>query len=234
MGGTGIEHGAEPGRDDDAAMLRVLGRAQQLGFLGPSPVARHLAHARGFLAAWEAAGKPGQREGRGPRDALDLGAGGGLPGLVLAYDERTCTSRRSWALLDAHGRRTAFLRWAVRVLGLAGSVEVLTGRAEELAHEARWRGGAGLVTARAFGQPAVTAECALGFLEVGGALVVSEPPGPGVGAPRWPSAALAALGLRGQPVTVGAGRFEVLVLERPAPAHLPRRVGVPGKRPLFG
>ena len=48
------------------------------------------------------------------------------------------------------------------------------------------------MTARSFGPPAATAECAAPLLAVGGLLVVSEPPD---GPDRWPADALAALGL---------------------------------------
>ena len=51
-----------------------------------------------------------------------------------------------------------------------------------------------LVVARSFGAPAVTAECAVGFLATGGHLAVSEPPEPE--ADRWPPEGLAAARVR--------------------------------------
>jgi hypothetical protein len=107
-----------------------------------------------------------------PVRALDLGSGGGLPGLVLVSAWPTT----DWCLLDANQRRTEFLQEAVDELGLAGRVTVRRGRAEDLAHDPSLRGTFDLVVARSFGKPAVTAECAAGFLAVGGSLVVSEPP----------------------------------------------------------
>jgi 16S rRNA (guanine527-N7)-methyltransferase len=90
------------------------------------------------------------------------------------------------------------------------------------------------VVARSFGSPAVTAECAAPFLEVGGILVVSEPPDRGASV-RWPVEGLADLGLA--PVASGGhrGRFGYQVVEKqvPTPDRFPRRTGIPAKRPLF-
>jgi 16S rRNA (guanine527-N7)-methyltransferase len=191
----------------------VLERAQGLGFLGPGPVARHLAHADGFAGAVAP-----------PIDALDLGSGGGLPGLVLAV--RWEDSR--WVFLDANTRRTAVLESAVGELDLADRVTVVTDRAERAARVQGLRGAFDLVVSRSFGSPAVTAECACGFLRVAGRLVVSEPPGETED--RWPAGPLGELGLEDR------GRVgPVRVLEQTALAaeRFPRRVGVPAKRPLW-
>ena len=89
-----------------------------------------------------------------------------------------------------------------------------------------------LVTARSFGPPAVTAECAVRFLKVGGVLIVSEPP---TDHPeeRWNRDGLAGLGL----VVHGWARFgaayEILVKERATGEEYPRPSGTPKKHPLF-
>jgi len=199
---------------DDEGLRSALGRAQELGFLGPGPIEPHIEHAGRFVRALD--GPP-------PAHALDLGSGGGLPGLVLAL----AWPASRWILLDANERRTAFLDTAVHDLDLADRVTVMRGRAEELAHNPALRAGSQVVTARSFGPPAVTAECASGFLEVGGVLIVSEPPARG---DRWPAEGLAELGLE-----IGACRdgCQVVVQARACPDSYPRRVGIPAKRPLF-
>lgn len=179
----------------------------------------HVDHALGFVAA----------AGRVPsRRVVDLGSGGGVPGLILAI----AWPEVALALVDSSEVRTAFLRDATARLGMGGRVSVVRARAEELGRQDDWRGTSELVVARGFGPPAVVAECAAPLLTVGGQLVVSEPPH-AEGA-RWPAAGLAPLGLGpGRSVEYGGRGYRVLRQERRCPARFPRRTGIPAKRPLF-
>lgn len=206
--------------DPGAGALReILDSARELGVLGPGPVADQLRHSEGFVALL---GPPP------PGRALDLGSGGGLPGLVLAchWPDARIT------LLDASERRVAFLQAACDRLGWGDRVTVVQARAEEAARRPDQRSAFDLVTARAFGPPAVTAECAVPFLRPNGRLAVSEPPDAAPG--RWPPEQLTELGLgpaeirRGDGVTVA-----VMVLEKPTSERWPRRTGIPAKRPLW-
>lgn len=180
----------------------------------------HLDHARGFA---EVIGDT--RAGL----FLDLGSGGGLPGLVLA----AAWPATRWLLVDASRRSVDFLSIAAAELGIAGRVEVVQARAEELGRDPGVRGTARVVTARSFGPPAVTAECAAPFLVEGGRLVVSEPPMEGGG--RWPAEGLALLGQQlGCAVRTGsAHNFVIIEQVRRAPDRFPRRTGQPKHRPLF-
>jgi 16S rRNA (guanine527-N7)-methyltransferase len=158
--------------------------------------------------------------------ALDLGSGGGLPGLPLAL----VWPQTQWVLLDGSTVRAAFLEEAVSRLGLGGRVEVESARAEEAGRGPR-RGSFDLVVARSFGPPAVAAECGSPLLRAGGRLLVAEPPGGEPG--RWPAEGLALLGM-----ALGEGgrsptAYQFLVQERECPSRFPRRTGVPAKRPLF-
>jgi 16S rRNA (guanine527-N7)-methyltransferase len=209
-------------------LVEQLERSRALGFLGPGPVEPHIDHARRFAAALEGLGASVAAR---PVRALDLGSGGGLPGLVLVSAWPTT----DWCLLDANQRRTEFLQDAVDELGLAERVAVRRGRAEELAHDPSLRCTFDLVVARSFGRPAVTAECAAGFLAVGGSLVVSEPPsvqreGDPADGPRWDPDGLAQLGLEDRGQHAGC---QVLRAIEPCPERYPRRIGIPAKRPLF-
>lgn len=195
----------------------VLLRARELGFLGPGPVEVHIAHAEGFAAAFGP---------ESPRLVADLGSGGGVPGLVLAGLWPVC----QFVLIDANERRTAFLAEAVETLGLGGRVTVVRERAEVVGREPAHRGQYDGVVARGFGSPPVTAECAAPLLRVGGRLVVSEPP---EAAARWEPAGLAALGLALDRVVEAGARYQVLTQVAMCPERYPRRVGVPGKRPLW-
>jgi 16S rRNA (guanine527-N7)-methyltransferase len=201
----------------------VLEEARSLGFLGPEDPQRHVAHAEAFVSAAGAVFGDA-----GPAAFLDLGSGAGVPGLVLAlrWPEARAT------LLDSNQRRCAFVRRAADGLGLTSRLDVQCGRAEELGQDLSLREQFPLVVARLFGAPAVTAELATGFLAVGGALIVSEPPD---AAPtRWPATGLAKMGF-GPPELQRSAGYAVVVIRKtgPAPARYPRRTGVPGKRPAW-
>ena len=157
-----------------------------------------------------------------PSAALDLGSGGGVPGLVLARRWPGST----WTFVDAAERRSRFLEEAIAGLGLDHRVRVVQGRAEVVGRDPQLRGAFDLVTARSFGPPSATAECAAPFLDVGGHLLVSEPPEL---VSRWPDE-VAQVGLA---VGERIGGIQVLVQVAPCPERFPRRTGVPTKRPLF-
>lgn len=195
-------------------LVAVLEESQRRGFLGPRDLLPHIEHARHF----------GDHLDTGSR-VLDLGSGGGLPGLVLAVHRPDLVL----TLLDAREIRVAFLLWAVEQLGVRA--EVVSGRAEELAHRPDLRGAFDSVVVRSFGPPAVTAECAVGFVVDGGTIVVSEPPEST--ADRWPAAGLAQLGLVVEQRLTEPTRRIVLRRNAPLADSYPRRVGVPDKRPLF-
>jgi 16S rRNA (guanine527-N7)-methyltransferase len=214
-------------------VLSALETARGQGFLGDGSLDVQVAHSLGFAAALEAvAGSP-------PQGFVDLGSGGGLPGLVLAGHWPDSTA----ILIDANERRTRALSETVEKLGWSARVRVLRARAEDAGRDLELRTAQPAVVARSFGPPAVVAECAAPLLRLGGLLVVSEPPpaidpapprtGP-VGHPnRWPAEPLAQLGLRAVAFeTVGFG-YQVLQLESPCPERYPRRSGIPVKRPLF-
>ncbi len=206
----------------------VLGRSQELGFLGPGRVEDHVRHAQAFLQIVEehVLDDPSGAE---HLRVLDLGSGGGIPGLAIAV----AFPRIRTVLLDAMQRRCRFLEEAVSTLQLDVSAEVVCGRAEVLARDPRLRGTFHVVIARSFGPPAVTAECAVGFLIPSrGVLLVSEPPSPDM--TRWPASGLSRLGLE----VVERRSTEVATVQivrsvAAVDARYPRRTGVPAKRPLF-
>lgn len=202
----------------------LVKRSADQGFLGQMPVVDQIDHALGFAEAVE-------RQTGGPPDSvLDLGTGGGIPGLVLAVRWPTCRI----VLLDANERRTEFLRSELGDDDRFQQVEVVRSRAENAGHEVGYREAFQVVTSRSFGPPAVTAECGSSFLAVGGCLVVSEPPDsdPFV---RWPATGIKDLSLElGQRVRfMERFGYQVLVKVGTTPVRYPRRVGVPTKRPIF-
>jgi 16S rRNA (guanine527-N7)-methyltransferase len=187
-------------------------------------IAEQLGHALGFVEAIEV------HAGDRPGSVLDLGSGGGPPGLVLA----ACWPATRTVLVEANHRRAEFLEGWLDRLGRAGTAKVVTDRAEVLGHQPEWREAFEFVTARSFGRPAVTAECGAAFLAVGGRLVVSEPPEVADDDARWPAAGLVLFGLV-RPRLQRAAGFGYRVMEKSTPldARYPRRTGVPAKRPMF-
>lgn len=228
------------------SLIESLLQARAWGFLGDGPLDVHLAHAHGFAdAADSVAGEgpdprsvpngPGSEGGPDPETGpwLDLGSGGGIPGLVLAHR----WPDREAVLLDSNERRARFLLEVVESQGWTDRIRVVTARAELAGRDSALRGSFALVVARSFGPPPVTAECAAPFLRRGGLLIVSEPPitgGPmSEGDARWPAEGLAHLGL--EPFSRWRSEFGYRILQqmRPCPDRFPRRVGVPSKRPLY-
>jgi len=200
---------------------RALEESRARGFLGPQPIEPQIAHAEGFALCWEAI------RSTPPASLLDLGSGGGLPGLVL-LERWGCHE----VFLDSMEKRSNFLKEALELPGAPGSGQVVTARAEDAARWPEFDEKFDLVTSRSFGPPAVTAECAVRFLKVGGVLIVSEPPAERT-EERWNTAGLALLGLVAQGRSRYGTAYEVLIKESPTAREYPRASGTPKKKPLF-
>ncbi len=210
---------------DRQNLQRLLSKARDLGFLGPGDVGDQITRSVAFAVA----------AGISPPAGLvtDLGSGGGLPALDLALvwpDSR-------WLLIDSNQRRTSWLREAISELGATARVEVVCERAELVARSP-YRHQAQLVTARSFGAPAATAECAAALLALGGCLLVADPPEDPDQPVRWPPEGLSQLGLElssREVILTAAGpvSFSRIIAVSPCTERYPRRVGAPFKRPLF-
>lgn len=100
---------------------------------------------------------------------LDIGSGAGFPGLPLKI------VRPQWhvALLEATGKKTLFLRHMVETLQLR-NVEIIYGRAEELAHKLEYRATFDIVTARAVSALPTLLEYCAPYCRVGGVIVLPK------------------------------------------------------------
>ena len=98
-----------------------------------------------------------------PIRLLDIGSGAGFPGLPLKI------ARPDWSvtLLEATGKKTAFLQHMVEVLALE-DIEVIHGRAEELAHNKNYRATFDVVTARAVSSLPTLLEYCAPYCRIGG------------------------------------------------------------------
>ena len=157
-------------------VVGVLQDAQRLGFLGSRPIDEVVAHARGFVRALVEYGPV--------ETILDLGAGGGTPGLVIALDLPVARV----TLLDRRAKRTDFLERVVRRLGWQERVSVVC--TDVSFYEPVDRFDA--VVARGFGPPEFTLAMAARLVRPGHPIVISEPPSDD----RWDDELLNRLQLR--------------------------------------
>jgi 16S rRNA (guanine527-N7)-methyltransferase len=143
---------------------------------------------------------------------VDVGSGGGAPGIPLAH----ALPEREVVLLEAERRKCEFLEhWA------PPNARVVWGRAEE--QENDW---AGVAVAKALAQPPTAAEWCLPLVREGGAVVLWV--GPSVETAR----VVAVAGRIAGELEESPAGFLVIRKVGPTPEGFPRRTGVAKKRPL--
>ena len=103
----------------------------------------------------------------GVEEFLDIGSGGGYPGLPLAV---ALPARRA-LLVESVGKKARFLATAAEAIGIKDRVAIAATRAETLAGDPHHRGHWQAVTARAIADMGELVELALPLLQVGGLLV---------------------------------------------------------------
>jgi len=158
---------------DDKALLSALRAIQARGAIGEASLERAIVHAEQFVAALP----------DGLSTLVDLGSGGGLPGLVIAVRR----PELHVTLVERRQSRADLLSRAVRSLELGAHVVVLASDVRTLGESDP--GSFDAVTARSFAAPPITARWAGILLRSGGRLVVSEPPTDDTD--RWPAEMLA-------------------------------------------
>jgi 16S rRNA (guanine527-N7)-methyltransferase len=150
---------------------------------------------------------------RGEAGAIvDVGSGGGAPGIPLAV----ALPDREFVLLEAQERKCAFLRSFA-----PPNAHVVRGRAEE--QPVDW---AGCALAKALASPPVAAEWCLPLVRPGGAVVLW------VGPSAEPHRVAAAAQHLAAELEASPDGFLVLRKRGPTPEGFPRRPGIAKKRPL--
>jgi 16S rRNA (guanine527-N7)-methyltransferase len=143
---------------------------------------------------------------------VDVGSGGGAPGIPLAH----ALPEREVVLLEAERRKCEFLEeWA------PPNARVVWGRAEE--QESDW---AGVAVAKALAHPPTAAEWCLPLVREGGAVVLWVGPSADAGHVGRVAARIAG------ELEPSADGFLVIRKLGPTPEGFPRRTGVAKKRPL--
>jgi 16S rRNA (guanine527-N7)-methyltransferase len=201
--------GTSSSKPTDGRLERWLGRLLETPGL---TAIRDPAEARRVHLDESLASVPFVRRYEGP--VVDVGSGGGAPGVPLA----AALPDREVVLLEATRRKCDFLESVAREFA---NLRVVCGRAEEQALEQF-----GVAVAKALAPPPVAVEWCLPLVALGGAAILLA----------GPSADSAAVGKASSKLGGGEPeRYEgILVVPKlePTPAGFPRRPGIARKRPL--
>jgi 16S rRNA (guanine527-N7)-methyltransferase len=160
------------------------------------------------------------------RSLVDVGSGGGLPGIPLAI-----VSGVPIAMIETTSKKAQFLARMLVALHLSG--KVVTARAELAGHDPSLREHFTTGTARAVATAPTVAELLLPFIAVDGRAVLQR----GAMDDRERNAladAVAMLGgvIEDEKVLDGERRVILVRKTEPTPLRFPRRTGIPEKRPL--
>ena len=165
---------------------------------------------------------------------IDVGAGAGFPGIPLKILLPTI----KLTLLEATAKKAAFLQHLRRKLGL-DDVEIIVGRAEDIAHKAQYREKFDIVLSRAVASLPTLAELTLPFCAIGGSFVAQKKGTIDLEI----SQAAKAIGLLGgklrEAKRVDLEEFTderwLITIDKvlPTPQPYPRRPGIPAKRPIL-
>jgi 16S rRNA (guanine527-N7)-methyltransferase len=165
---------------------------------------------------------------------IDVGTGAGMPGIPLKIvfpDIRL-------VLLDSVAKKAAFLHHLKQKLGL-DNVEIVVGRAEEIAHQAKHRENFDIVLSRGVAPLVTLVELTLPFCIIGGSLIAQKK-GAIDQEISQANRAISLLGGRLREVKrVNLEEFtderQLVIIDKvsPTPQLYPRRPGIPSKRPLL-
>jgi len=164
---------------------------------------------------------------------IDVGTGAGIPGIPL----KIVLPNIKLVLLEATAKKAAFLRHITHKLEL-DNVEIVVGRAEEVAHLTKYRERFDIVLSRGVAPLPTLVELTLPFCAIGGSFIAQKK---GAIDPEISQAARAISLLGGNLGEVRRIDLEEFTDERrlviinkvsPTPEQYPRRPGIPAKKPL--
>jgi len=164
---------------------------------------------------------------------IDVGTGAGIPGLplkILFPDIRL-------VLLEATAKKITFLHHLKQRLGL-NNVEIVAGRAEDVAHQAQYRERFDMVLSRAVAPLPTVVELTLPFCTIGGSFIAQKKGAIDLEISRATKAISLLGGNLREVKRVDLEEFTderwLVIVDKvsPTPELYPRRPGIPSKRPL--
>ncbi len=171
-----------------------------------------------------------------PLRIVDIGTGGGFPGIPVAIALSTPAESISLTLVDSTRKKIQFLQTLCQTIGIPATC--LATRAEALGRDPAHREQYDLALIRAVGKTATCAEYVLPLLKVGGQAVIYRG--------QWTTddteEIVPVIELLGgeltdlqdweTPITQGIRHCLFIYKDMPTSNDFPRAVGVPGKTPL--
>ncbi|MFC2067757.1 16S rRNA (guanine(527)-N(7))-methyltransferase RsmG [Chloroflexota bacterium] len=165
---------------------------------------------------------------------VDVGTGAGIPGIPI----NIVFPNLKLVLLESTVKKTAFLYYLKTKLGL-DNIEIVAGRAEEIAHMSQYREKFDLVLSRGVASLPTLVELTLPFCAIGGSFIAQKKGSIQLEVSR----AMRSINLMGGTLwevkRVNLTEFDderyliIINKESSTPKLYPRRSGIPSKRPLL-
>ena len=185
-----------------------------------------------YLDSLSVVGLPAYQEAE---KVIDVGTGGGFPGIPLAL----FSPDKQFLLMDSLQKRLNIIDSLAEEIGI-GNVTTDHGRAEDLGRRPEYRDQFDLCVSRAVAPLAILVELCLPFVKPGGYLVAYKGPSADLEEKEAAGAIKKLNGkfFAGEEGLIPSGsendghRLLVIRKEGPTPDAYPRRAGIPNKRPL--